>query len=167
MVEIVGGILVLGVMIVMSGVKMVKEHDRLVVFRFGKIIGARGQGLQYIIPLIDHSLLIDAREKLLKTGEVAAVTRDGVPLTVICSLRLQVRDPVRAVSRAESPLEHALDAVTAALPESLSQLDSRKLSGDAGALSGLLKTEMARHTAYWGVKIKGLELSVRAGQQDE
>ncbi|MGD9680690.1 MAG: SPFH domain-containing protein [Candidatus Obscuribacterales bacterium] len=167
MVEIVGGILVLGVMIVMSGVKMVKEHDRLVVFRFGRIIGARGQGLQYIIPFIDHSLLIDAREKILKTGEVAAVTRDGVPLTVACTLRLQVKDPVKAVSRAESPLDHALAAVTAALPASLSRLDSRKLSGDSGSLSGSLKTEMARHTGYWGVKIKGLELSVRTGQQDD
>ncbi len=90
--EIFGGILVLFFLILVSGIKIVREHDRLVIFRFGKIIGHRGPGMQMVVPLIDRSHSVDTRITASSTPTVETTTLDKIPVRLSAMCRFHIND---------------------------------------------------------------------------
>ncbi len=74
MFEILGGIIVLTIMVILSGIKVVKEHDRLVVFRGGKDVLDKGPGVQLVLPIIEKAQVVDTRIVTLPSQLIQAIT---------------------------------------------------------------------------------------------
>ena len=156
--EIYGGILVLFFMILISGVKIVREHDRLVVFRFGKIIGHRGPGMQLIVPLIDRSLSVDTRITASTTTPVETTTLDKIPVRLSALCRFHIADPAKAVAKVDDPIAHTMETMHTVLRSTVSEHNANDILANEMELNYTLKRTLSRHAKSWGVKVKSVEI---------
>src|SRR5690348_2540783 len=78
------GLLIVGLLgfLVWSSVRVVREYQRLVVFRLGRALGARGPGLVLLIPLVDRPVRVDLREQFMEVPHQTCITRDNAPVNV-------------------------------------------------------------------------------------
>jgi len=109
--ELIGVILdlggsLLGVVLLLvlatSAIKIVPEYQRAVVFRLGRLIGAKGPGLIVVIPLIDRILKVDLRVVTLDVPVQEVITKDNVPIKVNAVVYFRVMDPSRSVVEVEN-----------------------------------------------------------------
>jgi regulator of protease activity HflC (stomatin/prohibitin superfamily) len=85
------------VLVLISGIRIVNEYERGVVFRLGRLVGARGPGLFYVIPVIERMVKMDLRVVALDVPKQEVITRDNVTVRVNAVCYFQVFDPERAV----------------------------------------------------------------------
>ncbi|HNN63287.1 MAG TPA: SPFH domain-containing protein, partial [Candidatus Obscuribacter sp.] len=163
MLEILGGMFVLIIMVLMSGLKTVKEHTQLVVYRLGIARECKGPGLHLIIPIIENAELVETRIVTMVTPEVEANTRDGHTLLLKGECLYQVIDAKRAVTRVES-IENAVTFVTqSALRELARNQELAELKNDTKRANARLKSLIERQTNPWGIKINAAELTELKG----
>jgi regulator of protease activity HflC (stomatin/prohibitin superfamily) len=96
--------LVIVLAIVISGVKILKEYERAVVFRLGRMVGGRGPGITYIIPGIEKMVKMDLRTVTMDIPPQDVITRDNVSVKVNAVLYFRVLEPNRAVVEVENYL---------------------------------------------------------------
>jgi regulator of protease activity HflC (stomatin/prohibitin superfamily) len=164
--EIFGGILVLFFMILFSGIKIVREHDRLVIFRFGKIIGHRGPGMQLVVPLIDRSLSIDTRITASSTSPVEVATSDKIPVRLSALCRFHIIDPVKAVAKVDDPFAHTMETMHTVLRTIISEHTAKDIFANEVELNSTLQRAVSRQTKSWGVRVKSVEIKELAVWQD-
>jgi len=164
--EIFGGILFLLFMILLSGIKIVREHDRLVVFRFGKIIGHRGPGMQLVVPLIDRSLYVDTRIAASTTPPVEITTRDKIPVKLSALCRYHISDPVKAVAKVDDPYAHTMETMHTVLRNFVSESTAKDLLINESELNSMLTRTLGRQTKSWGVRVKSVEIKELAMWQE-
>ncbi len=156
--EIYGGILVLFFMILLSGIKIVREHDRLVIFRFGKIIGHKGPGMQMVVPLIDRSQSVDTRITASSTPPVEITTLDKIPVRLSALCRFHIKDPVKAVAKVDDPIVHTMEAVQTVLRSTISEHKAKDILANEAQLNSTLTRTLSRQTMSWGVRVKSVEI---------
>src|SRR5712692_7054088 len=91
------GLLVIIVLILLTAIRIVREYERLVVFRLGKSIGARGPGLVLLIPLVDVPAKVDLREQYQEIPHQTCITKDNVTISVDFLIYYKVLDAVSSV----------------------------------------------------------------------
>jgi regulator of protease activity HflC (stomatin/prohibitin superfamily) len=166
--EILGGIFVLIVMIVLSGIKVVKENYRLVVFRQGRLVGTKGPGMHLILPIVECGEMVDTRASSVTSPLVEAVTQDGRTVQVSAICMYQVADAGKAITVLDN-LPEAMRALTqtssrtVVLESSLADLrDEPKRAGRR------LRMLLEKNSRNWGVKILSCEIGdLRAYAQIE
>jgi regulator of protease activity HflC (stomatin/prohibitin superfamily) len=158
MFEIVGGIIVLTIMVLLSGIKTVKEYDQLVVFRFGKVAGSKGPGLQMVIPLIEKAQTVDTRLITLAIPILEELTLDKASVKVSAVCLFQVVDARKAVTKIDDVSKATGELAQTTLRHVISQTDLRHLLSERGSVSGVLKSRLDRQTREWGVRIKSFEI---------
>lgn len=156
--EIFGGMLVLVFMILLSGIKIVREHDRLVIFRFGKIIGDRGPGMQLVVPLIDRSLSVDTRITTSVTPLVETTTLDNVPVKLSALCRLYIKDPAKAIAKVDDPIAHTVETMHTVLRSTVGAYTAQRMLTSEAEVNSVLKRELTRRANSWGVRIKSVEI---------
>src|SRR4051794_9315935 len=125
MLEIVGPIgifLVIVVIGLITGLKILREYERAVIFRLGRMVAPRGPGITYVIPLIEKMLRIDMRTVTLDIPPQDVITRDNVSVKINAVLYFRVVDPTRAIRE----VEHYLFATS-----QLAQVTLRSVCGQA------------------------------------
>src|SRR5712692_4905860 len=99
----IGGFLVLfAVLLVFVSIKIVREYQRLVVFRLGKCVGARGPGLVFLIPFIENAIWADLREQFLEVPHQTTITKDNAGISVDFVIYQKVIDPVASVVQVQN-----------------------------------------------------------------
>lgn len=156
--EIFGGMLVLVLMILLSGIKIVREHDRLVIFRFGKIIGDRGPGMQLVVPLIDRSLIVDTRITASVTPLVETTTLDNVPVKLSALCRFYIKDAAKAIAKVDDPIAHTVETMHTVLRSAVSEYTAQRILTSEVEVNSVLKRELSRRANSWGVRIKSVEI---------
>lgn len=156
--EIFGGMLVLVFMILLSGIKIVREHDRLVIFRFGKIIGDRGPGMQLVVPLIDRSLIVDTRITASVTPLVETTTSDNVPVKLSALCRFYIKDAAKAIAKVDDPIAHTVETMHTVLRSAVGEYTAQRILTSEVEVNSALKRELSRRANSWGVRIKSVEI---------
>lgn len=156
--EIFGGMLVLVFMILLSGIKIVREHDRLVIFRFGKIIGDRGPGMQLVVPLIDRSLRVDTRTTASVTSLVETTTLDNVPVKLSALCRFYIKDAAKAVAKVDDPSAHTVETMHTVLRTTAGAYTAQAILASEAEVNNVLKRELSRRANSWGVRVKSVEI---------
>ena len=90
----VGILVVLLLVLVPTAIKIVREYQRIVLFRLGRVVGTRGPGLVIIIPIIDRPTLVDLRERYLEIPYQTAITQDNAPISIDFIILYKVVDAV-------------------------------------------------------------------------
>src|SRR5437899_5725105 len=98
-------IVVLGSIIVPQAIRILREYERGVIFRLGKLLGGKGPGLIVLIPIVDRMVRMDLRVVTIDVAKQEVMTRDNVPATVDAVVYFRVVDPVAAVIKVENFLK--------------------------------------------------------------
>ncbi|HLJ59630.1 MAG TPA: paraslipin, partial [bacterium] len=90
-------VVVVALLLLWNGVKIVRDYQRLVVFRLGRSFGPRGPGLVYLIPIVDKAVWVDLREAFLEIPAQTCITKDNAPISIDFLIYWKVFDPQLSV----------------------------------------------------------------------
>jgi regulator of protease activity HflC (stomatin/prohibitin superfamily) len=150
-------LIVAGAFFLMS-VKVLNEYERGVIFRLGRIIGAKGPGLIILIPILDRMVTVDTRTVTMDVPPQDAISRDNVTIKVNAVIYFRVVDPNRAVVEVENYLLATSKLAQTTLRSVLGQVELDELLASRDAINHKLQTILDQQTGPWGVKVANVEV---------
>ena len=139
--------------LVASSVKIVREYERLVIFRLGRLIGPRGPGLTFIIPGIEKAVRIDLRTVTMDVPPQDVITKDNVSVKVNAVLYFRVLDPNHAVTEVENYLFATSQNAQTTLRSVCGEVELDDLLAEREKINSQLQTIIDQHTEPWGIKV--------------
>jgi regulator of protease activity HflC (stomatin/prohibitin superfamily) len=143
---------------IISGVKVLKEYERGVVFRLGRMVGARGPGLVYIIPGIEKMVKMDLRTVTMDIPPQDVITRDNVSVKVNAVLYFRVLDPNLAVREVENYLFATSQLAQVTLRSVCGQGELDELLAEREKINTRIQDILDKQTDPWGIKVVLVEL---------
>ncbi|MCX7912424.1 MAG: slipin family protein [Dehalococcoidales bacterium] len=156
-VGIVVAIVILFIIIPMS-VKVVAEYERGVILRLGRLVGAKGPGLFFIIPFIDRMTKIDLRIFTMDVPSQEVITRDNVTVRVNAVVYFRVVDPEAAFIKVADHVRATSQIAQTTLRNVLGQSELDELLTKREKLNQMLQRIIDEHTDPWGVKVSTVEI---------
>ncbi|HSK49429.1 MAG TPA: slipin family protein [Solirubrobacterales bacterium] len=147
-----------GLFIVGTAVRVLREYERGVIFRLGRLIATKGPGLILLIPLIDRMVKVDLRTVTLNIPPQEVITRDNVPSSVNAVAYFRVIDPNRAIVEVENYLLATSQIAQTALRSVLGKAELDQLLSDRERLNEELQKIIDESTEPWGVKVTAVEI---------
>jgi regulator of protease activity HflC (stomatin/prohibitin superfamily) len=165
MLELIGQLLgaagtaavVVGVLII-SGIKIVKEYERGVIFRLGRMVSPRGPGIIYVIPLVEKMLRIDLRTITMDVPPQDVITRDNVSVKVSAVLYFRVIDPNRAIREVEDYLYATSQLAQVTLRSVCGQAQLDELLAEREKINSRIQEIIDAQTDPWGIKVVLVEV---------
>ena len=146
------------VILAASAVKILREYERGVIFRLGRLIGAKGPGLFFIIPGIDKMLRVSLRLVTMDIPPQDVITRDNVSIKVNAVVYFRVIDPNKAVVEVENYLYATSQLAQTTLRSVVGQVELDELLAHREKLNARIQSILDTHTAPWGVKVVNVEV---------
>jgi regulator of protease activity HflC (stomatin/prohibitin superfamily) len=151
-------VLLLAVVILSSAIKVVREYERGVIFRLGRLIGAKGPGLFFIVPIADKFIKIDLRTVAFDVPKQRIITRDNVSVDVDAAVYYRVHDPSKAVVQVENYLQATNLLAQTTLRDVLGQVELDDLLVKREELSKKVGAILDDYTDAWGIKVMTVAL---------
>jgi regulator of protease activity HflC (stomatin/prohibitin superfamily) len=159
---VLGGILIVlaffALIAVGASVRILREYERGVVFRLGRLIAQKGPGLILLIPFIDRMVKVDLRTVTLNIPPQEVITRDNVPAGVNAVAYFRVIDPRKAITEVENFLLATSQISQTALRSVLGKAEFDQLLSERERLNEELQTIIDESTEPWGVKVTAVEI---------
>ena len=146
------------VLLIISGIKIIKEYERAVIFRLGRMVPARGPGIIYVIPLVEKMLRIDLRTVTMDVPPQDVITRDNVSVKVNAVLYFRVLDPNRAIREVANYLFATSQLAQVTLRSICGQADLDELLAERDKINNRLQEILDTQTDPWGIKVVLVEL---------
>jgi regulator of protease activity HflC (stomatin/prohibitin superfamily) len=160
--EVALGIIVVvaffGLIAIGSSVRILREYERGVIFRLGRLIAQKGPGLILLIPFIDRMVKVDLRTVTLNIPPQEVITRDNVPAGVNAVAYFRVVDPRKAITEVENYLLATSQISQTALRSVLGKAEFDQLLSERERLNEELQTIIDESTEPWGVKVTAVEI---------
>ena len=157
-VPIVVIVLIAAAIILPQAVRILREYERGVIFRLGKLLGAKGPGLILLWPIVDRMVKIDLRVVTIDVAKQEVMTRDNVPVTVDAVVYFRVIDPISAVVKVENFWKATSLIAQTTLRSVLGQAPLDDLLAQREAINVKLQEIIDRQTEPWGVKVTAVEV---------
>jgi regulator of protease activity HflC (stomatin/prohibitin superfamily) len=151
-------VVLLAVIILPQMVRILREYERGVIFRLGKLVGAKGPGLITLIPIVDRMVKMDLRVVTIDVARQELMTRDNVPMTVDAVVYFRVVDPAAAVVRVENYLKATSLISQTTLRSVLGQAELDELLSQRDKINLKLQEIIDRQTDPWGIKVTAVEV---------
>jgi regulator of protease activity HflC (stomatin/prohibitin superfamily) len=145
------------VIVAASAIKILREYERGVIFRLGRLIGAKGPGIFFIIPGVDKMLRISLRTVTLDIPPQDVITRDNISIKVNAVVYFRVIDPNRAVVEVENYLYATSQLAQTTLRSVVGQADLDELLSQREKINITLQDILDKHTEPWGIKVSLVE----------
>lgn len=149
---------VLLVFVLPSMIRILREYERGVVFRLGKLLGAKGPGLVVLIPLVDRMVTVDLRVITIDVPKQEMMTRDNVPVSVDAVVYFRVMDPEAAIVKVENFLKASSLIAQTTLRSVIGQSELDDLLSQREKINLQLQEIIDRQTDPWGIKITTVEV---------
>src|SRR5512140_2312813 len=151
---------VLGFLLLPQMVRILREYERGVIFRLGKLhrLGAKGPGLILLIPFVDRMVRMDLRVVTIDVSKQEIMTRDNVPATVDAVVYFRVIDPVAAVVKVENFWKATSLIAQTTLRSVLGQAELDELLAHRDKINQTLQEIIDRQTDPWGIKVTSVEV---------
>ncbi len=153
-------IFVLGSVLLPQMVRILREYERGVIFRLGKLHahGAKGPGMVFLIPLVDRMVKMDLRVVTIDVAKQEVMTRDNVPVTVDAVVYFRVVDPVASVVKVENYWKATSLIAQTTLRSVLGQAEMDELLAHREKINQTLQEIIDRQTDPWGIKVTAVEV---------
>ena len=151
-------IIILVALILPQAVRILREYERGVIFRLGKLSGTKGPGLIFLIPIVDRMVKMDLRVVTIDVARQEIMTRDNVPVTVDAVVYFRVVDPEAAVIRVENYLKATSLISQTTLRSVLGQSELDELLSQREKINLTLQEIIDRQTEPWGIKVTAVEV---------
>jgi len=139
-------------------VRILREYERGVIFRLGKLVGAKGPGLIFLITFVDKMVKMDLRVVTIDVQKQEVMTKDNVPATVDAVIYFRVVNPEAAVVKVENFLMATSLIAQTTLRSVLGQGDLDELLAQRDKINLKLQEIIDKHTDPWGVKVVSVEV---------
>ncbi len=140
-----------------SAIKILREYERGVIFRLGRLIGAKGPGIIFIIPGVDKLMRISLRLVTLDIPPQDVITRDNISIKVNAVVYFRVLDPNKAVVEVENYLYATSQLAQTTLRSVVGQADLDELLSQRDKINMKLQDILDKHTEPWGIKVSLVE----------
>ncbi|HTN73024.1 MAG TPA: slipin family protein [Methylomirabilota bacterium] len=150
--------LIIVVAFIISGIKILKEYERAVVFRLGRMVGARGPGMVYIIPAVEKMVKMDLRTVTMDIPPQDVITRDNVSVKVNAVLYFRVLEPNKAVREVENYLFATSQLAQVTLRSVCGQGELDELLAEREKINARIQEILDAQTDPWGIKVVLVEL---------
>ena len=151
-------VVVLAIIILPQAIRILREYERGVIFRLGKLLGAKGPGLIFLIPIVDRMVRMDLRVVTISVEKQEVMTRDNVPVTVDAVVYFRVVDPQAAVVKVENFLKATSLIAQTTLRSVLGQAPLDDLLSQRESINQVLQDIIDKQTEPWGVKVTTVEV---------
>jgi regulator of protease activity HflC (stomatin/prohibitin superfamily) len=139
-------------------VRVLREYERGVIFRLGKLLGSKGPGLVLLIPVVDRMVKMDLRVVTIDVARQEVMTRDNVPASVDAVIYFRVIDPIAAVVKVENYLKATSLIAQTTLRSVLGQAELDDLLAHRDKINQTLQEIIDRQTDPWGIKVTSVEI---------
>jgi regulator of protease activity HflC (stomatin/prohibitin superfamily) len=153
-----GTVLIIALVILISGIKIIREYQRAVVFRLGRMVAPRGPGIIYVIPLVEKMLRIDLRTVTMDVPPQDVITRDNVSVKVSAVLYFRVLDPNRAIREVENYLFATSQLAQVTLRSVCGQAHLDELLSEREKINSRIQEIIDQQTDPWGIKVVLVEV---------
>src|SRR5262245_41802392 len=151
-------IIVLIIIVFPQAIRVLREYERGVIFRLGKLLGAKGPGVIFLIPIVDRMVRMDLRVVTIDVPRQEVMTRDNVPVSVDAVLYFRVIDPQAAVVKVENFLKATSLIAQTTLRSVLGQAEWDELLAQREKINETLQEVVDRETDPWGIKVTAVEV---------
>lgn len=151
-------IIVLAILILPQSIRVLREYERGVIFRLGKLQGAKGPGLIFLIPIIDKIVKMDMRVVTIDVPQQEVMTKDNVPATVDAVVYFRIVDPNAAVVKVENFWKATSLIAQTTLRSVLGQAELDELLAHRDKINMTLQEIIDRQTDPWGIKVTSVEI---------
>lgn len=149
---------IVGIFILSSAIKVVREYQRLVVFRLGRSIGRKGPGLVFLIPVVDKAVWVDLREFFLEIPSQTCITKDNAPINIDFLIYFKVFDPELSVIQVANFAGAAQGIATTTLRAVVGDISLDDVLAKREQINAVLRAKMDEVTERWGVKVTTVEI---------
>ncbi len=151
-------LLILLVPLVYLSVKIVREYQRLVVFRLGRCIGEKGPGLVLLIPFVDRPVWVDLREVYLEVPKQTCITKDNAPIDIDFLIYWKVIDPMASVVQVGDFAGASQGIATTTLRAVIGDISLDDVLAKREDINQVLRVKLDEVTERWGVKVTSVEI---------
>jgi regulator of protease activity HflC (stomatin/prohibitin superfamily) len=141
-----------------AAIKIVPEYRRIVVFRLGRCIGAKGPGLILLIPFVDRPVTVDLREQVREIPAQQSITQDNAPLSIDFLWYYKVFDPVQSVLQVQNFELAAQGIATTTLRSVIGGILLDGVLSEREKINTALRARLDEVTERWGVKVTNVEI---------
>ena len=145
--------LVIAVLLAISGIKILKEYERAVIFRLGRLVQARGPGITYVIPLVEKMMRVELRTVTMNVPPQDVITRDNVSIKVSAVLYFRVIEPNRAITEVQNYLLAASQLAQVTLRSTCGQALLDELLAEREKINTRIQEILDSQTEPWGIKV--------------
>ncbi|MBI4487697.1 MAG: slipin family protein [Deltaproteobacteria bacterium] len=150
--------LIIVVVLLISGIKILREYERAVIFRLGRMVEPRGPGITYVIPFIEKMMRVDLRTVTMDITPQDVITRDNVSVKVNAVLYFRVLDPNRAIREVENYLFATSQLAQVTLRSVCGQGELDELLAEREKINSRIQDILDKQTDPWGIKVVLVEL---------
>jgi regulator of protease activity HflC (stomatin/prohibitin superfamily) len=156
---IIAALIAIVLLFVLSrAIKIVREYQRVVLFRLGRALGTRGPGLVFIIPVFDRVTWVDLREKYLEIPHQTAITQDNAPISIDFIIFNKVVDAVMSVLQVQNFAGAAQNIAATILRSVVGDMMLDDVLSKRGEMNQVLQVKLDEVTERWGVKVTNVEV---------
>jgi len=157
LIAIIFGVVIVLILLI-SAIKILKEYERGVIFRFGRLRGAKGPGIIIIIPFVDKMIKVDLRTVTMDVPPQDIITRDNVPVKVNAVVYFRVMDPAKSIVKIEKYILATSQIAQTTLRSILGQAELDDLLSRREKINKELQKIIDEQTDPWGVKVSNVEI---------
>ncbi len=143
---------------ILSGVRIIREYERAVIFRLGRLVGVRGPGLFLIIPILENMVKVDLRTITYDVPKQETLTKDNVPVSVNAVVYFRVTDPEKAVVEVENYRIATAQLAQTTLRSVIGQVELDELLSNREGVNSKLREILDKETNPWGIKVTAVEI---------
>ncbi len=156
--EVLVFLIIVGLIFLTAAIKIVQEYERGVIFRLGRLVGARGPGLFFIIPILEKMIKVDLRTVTLDVPSQEIITKDNVTTRVNAVVYFRIMNPENAIVEVENYLAATSLIAQTSLRSILGQSELDDLLAEREKINKQLQEVIDEQTDPWGVKVSAVEV---------
>lgn len=147
-----------GIIILSNAIRILREYERGVIFRLGRLIGAKGPGIIFLIPIVDRMVKVSLRTVVLDVPPQDVITKDNVSIKVNAVVYFRVMQPDKAIVEVENYLFATSQFSQTTLRSILGQSELDELLAQRDKINRELQKIIDEHTEPWGIKVTNVEV---------
>ncbi|UCG94688.1 MAG: slipin family protein [Candidatus Aerophobus sp.] len=151
-------LVIIVIIILMASIRVVTEYERGVIFRLGRLVGAKGPGLFFLIPIVDRMVKVSLRTMNFDVQPQEVITKDNVPVKVNAVVYFRIIDPSKSVVEVENYRFATLQIAQTTMRGVVGEAELDELLSQREKLNERLQTIIDEQTDPWGIKVSVVEL---------
>ena len=155
---LIGAIIVIALVMLSQAIRIVPEYQRLVVFRLGRCVGARGPGIVFLIPVVDKATKVDLREQVREVPHQTSITKDNAGISIDFLWYYKVLNPAESVLQVGNFEAAAAGMATTTLRAVIGGIMLDDALSQREHINNMLRTRLDEVTERWGVKVTNVEI---------